>query len=202
MSDFLELVYLVLFRPREALRRLREGVPWWWAVAVFYGVYFFGQTLNLAAGPAWPETLPLPLGLDSAALARFLFLLGIPLALVFWFLEAAVWHLLAQFFGGQGRGTTLFLALGFTNLPLLLGQGAGALLGLSGQNFWPTLLVGASAVWVFVLQVMAVKEMHGLSAGRALTVVLLPFAALLILTLMSLALLGPFTSAEIFRQLP
>lgn len=202
MSDLLELVYLVLFRPREALLRLREGVPWWWAVAVFYGVYFFGQGLNLATGPEWEETLTSVVTLDGGVLTRAFFILGIPLALVFWFLEAAVWHLLAQFFGGQGRGTTLFLALGFTNLPLLIGQGAGALLRLGGQGFWSTLLVWASAIWVFVLQVMTVREVHGLSGSRALAVVLLPLAVVLLLTIISLAVFLPLIPVEIFRQLP
>lgn len=202
MSDFFELIYLFFFRPREAWPRLREGIPWWWSVAVFCGVYLFGQALDLAAGPAEVEGLPLPPGFDAAALRRVFAVLGLPLALILWFLEAAVWHLLAQFFGAQGRGTTLFLALGFTTLPLLIGQGADALLSLGAGASWSRLLTAVSAVWAFVLQVMAVKETHGLSTGRALAVVLFPLAVLVVMAVATLAMLVPLISPVIFRQLP
>lgn len=193
--DFLNLVYLVFTQPRLAFRQLKEGVPGWWAVAVFGGVQLFGQTLNLA----WSRDLPLTLPFRSELLASALLLLSIPAALLVWFLEAASWHLLAQLFGGRGWGPALFFALGFAHLPLIFGYGLGAVLRLFGHHgaAYPAALLG-SYLWVLVLEILAVQEVHELSAGRSLAVVLLLPAFLGIVALLGLLALWPALSLGLF----
>jgi hypothetical protein len=192
MRELLELVYLVFARPRAVFARIREGVPWWWAVVVFCGVQAFGQSLGglslVGSQGLLGETLP---GMPED-LFRHWWALSLPLALGYWFVKAAVWHLLAEFLGGEGRSTNLFFCLGFASLPLVVGYAvaglvrlAGGAYGLLAPGFW--LLAG---LWALALEVMSVQETYALSGGRALMVVVLPIAALAGLGLAALAALG------------
>ncbi|MGB9886601.1 MAG: Yip1 family protein [Moorellales bacterium] len=192
MRELLELVYLGFVRPRSVFRRIREGVPWWWAAAVFGGVQIFGQTLGAMSLDGLQSCLGGVLAEMPEGLLRYGWGLYFPLALAYWWVKTAVWHLMAEFLGGEGRGTNLFFSLGFAGLPLTVGYAGAGLVRLVGDAYWLLapgfwLLAG---LWTLGLEVMAVQETYGLSGGRALLVVALPVVVLGGLGLVALVSLG------------
>ncbi|MCR4419513.1 MAG: Yip1 family protein [Clostridia bacterium] len=203
MKELLELVFLIFARPRSALRRIREGVPWWWPVVVFCLVQLFTQSVGLATGIG---DLSGDLGGASSPLAetvaRQAWVLGVPLALTYWFSKAAIWHLLAEFLGGRGSGSALFSCLGFASVPLLVGYGVAGVLGTAGAAFgagaWFFCLL--AGIWVLILEVLALQEVYSLSGSRALAVVAIPLVVLVVLVLIGVALLAPAVP-ELFGEM-
>lgn len=202
MDEFLALIYLFFVRPQAALAKVKQGTPWWWSVAVFAGVYLLGQGLDLATGPDWPEAALPRFLTDPGVLGRVQLFLGLPAAFALWFLTAAVWHLLAQLLGGRGGGRAFFLGLGFTQLPLLAGQTAGGVCRLLGWGAGWTVFLLAASGWVLLLQYLAVREVHGLSVGRALGVMVLPFIFVACFAFLSLVLLASFIPVEMLPRFP
>ncbi len=173
---FLETIYGVFFSPVAAFEAIAENPPVGQAVLFFLIV----QMLSLINGVAMVrEQFPNLLG---SAFISFLPIMILAMALIGWFFNASVLQLLAEFLGGKGRGRQLFTALGFTYAPSLFSAPVSLLIG---EN-WPraaNLLTFALTVWVVVLTVLAVRSVHGLSTGKSIWTVLIPFISIVLLVL-------------------
>ncbi|MBI5244002.1 MAG: YIP1 family protein [Elusimicrobia bacterium] len=94
-------------------------------------------------------------------------------------LMTALFHLIADAAGGEGRASSLFVLLGFSSLgwSLLLPAALLCRAALPGA-FWPLPLLmlsaGLVALW---LRVRSVKDNYGIGLGMAWLVVILPYAA-------------------------
>ena len=107
---------------------------------------------------------------------------------VFFLIGQGVYYLLARAFGGQGT----FLAQGYTTLlfqtPLTIVSLAISLLTLfffilaPPVQYLGTLFSSALSIYIIVLQIFAIMAVHRLSGGRAAATVLIPLAALLVLS--------------------
>lgn len=145
-----------------------------------------------------------PAGKLSSSLVVLLLLMFVALQFTGWFLGAAVLQLMAELMGGEGRGRTLLALLALANLPMAF-QPPAALIGrLAGSGAAELLLSTALRVWSLVLAVIAIRESHLVSTGRAVLVLLLPLAAvvtliLLVAVLASAALLAPFLGGHLGR---
>jgi hypothetical protein len=173
MTTIFENVYDVIFQPRTAFRRLAADRPFRQAGMVFFlsvlipaaPLYF---TMNFAAG--------LIMGLQ---------LIG---GLLVWFFSAAVWGLAAEFFGGVGRSSSLFLALGFTHMPRILlvpGLVVASIMPSAIKTVWEVLLVAGVFFWTLLLDIIAIRETYALSGAKAALVVILPLLIMLIILIIA-----------------
>ena len=137
--------------------------------------YFLAESLGV--GDHW---MPL---LQQAS--SFMALVSFILNMLWWLVIAALFHLLAEFLGGSGRGIATFTVYGLAGLPAVLMIPIQSLeIIFSGQAFFTTLsTVGTLAVnlWGIVLLVIGLRETHQLSTGRSVLVLLTPWLLLLVL---------------------
>jgi len=102
----------------------------------------------------------------------------------------ALLHLIADALGGQGRASSLFVLLGLSDLGWALLLPAALLSrALLPGSLWPFPLMFLFAGTVtLLLRIRSVKDNYGIGLGRAWLAVLLPYAALFVLSLLGLAL--------------
>jgi hypothetical protein len=171
MGPFLELLYDVLFSPAAAMRQIAVRRPVGQAVAAFLlsivipamAIYFAVQ--STVAGK-W---------------AGAFFAVGVCLRLIMWFVGSAVLHLIAEFFGGRGSALGLFAAIGFAHVPLIFMVPLAVAAMLLPAGAAPLALATgglALVLWVLALTVVAIEGVHGLSAAKAVLVLLTPLLAL------------------------
>jgi Yip1 domain len=107
---------------------------------------------------------------------------------IFFLIGQGVYYLLARAFGGQGT----FLAQGYTTLlfqtpltivSLVIGALTLALFILAPPvQYLGSLFSSALSIYIIVLQIFAIMAVHRLSGGRAAATVLIPLAALVVLS--------------------
>ncbi len=108
-------------------------------------------------------------GIGSAIVGAIIFA---PLGLL---IATGVFHLIAKVFGGTGDFMSLLRPLGHGYAPAALGL--IPIVGLLGS------------IWVLVCSVIAVREVHGLSTGAAIAVVLIPAALMILLVVFAIVAL-------------
>lgn len=191
----LDAIIGVITQPAQTLRRIAQVRPWLQALVVYIGVAVLDGLTSLT----FPRS-----GLDTGAAGSpalgtgaesflhtitapgFLFgstlVLG-PLALL---LETAVLYLVGRLLGGHGPFSGLFSTFAFAVVPMLILAPVTAVLNLAGSALAVGLIRGllatAAGIWVFVLQVLAIRESLSLSTGRAVAVIVIPFAVVVILS--------------------
>jgi len=194
--DFLELVYGVLFDPVETMGIVAKRPPVGLVFLVFTILSVSGVTVGLLAA-----SQALTTGLYDAGLKHFLPVSRtlIPLGVIFglfwvylkWFGYSAFIHLVAELLGGRGAATGVFAVVGLAGLPAVfmvpvnllsywLGTGGLIIIVLAGL---------ATGIWSAVLLVIGLKQVHGLTTGRSVLVVLSPFLTLLALAIIMIAAL-------------
>ncbi len=170
MGPFLELLYDVIFSPAAAMRQIAARRPVGQAFVAFL------LSIVIPAGAIY-------FVLQATATGKFagaFFAAAVCVRLLMWFVGSAVLQLIAELFGGQGTAVGLFAAIGFAHLPfifavplavagLLLPAGAAAMLFAAG--------VLVLIFWVLALTVIAIQGVHGLSAAKAVLVLLTPLLA-------------------------
>ncbi|MCL6448329.1 MAG: YIP1 family protein [Armatimonadetes bacterium] len=186
-QGFLELVYGVLFEPSATFSRIkdRERLPVGRTVIIF--------TLANVAVSLMSATVTSRLmyfhavdgaGVLMRSVAPAMAVLGLFFQYAKWFFYSGLLHLLAEFFGGRGRALGVFVVSGLASLPAVFTVPVNFLLLLFGVrgftlSFFVYLFSVVAVVWGAVLLVLGIREVHGLSTGRAVAVVLLPLGAAL-----------------------
>jgi len=181
---FLETVYGVLFDPAATFRRMREEPPLGLTIGVVTLVNAataLMSVLTVGALPGGPSEFEVTL----SRLAPVIALAGFLLWYLKWLGYGAVLHLTAQLLGGEGGPRTTLVAYGLTGLPslfLLPLQGLMAVLrpGGTAESLLTAVFGLAVFIWSVVLLVLALREMHNLTTGRAVAVVAAPAAVLLL----------------------
>ncbi|MHB1125860.1 MAG: YIP1 family protein [Bacillota bacterium] len=187
-NSYLETLYGMFFTPSSTLGYVIRKKPYLWAVLTMLGVTLFTSLMSLAASLPIDGQLASEFGEFSPYLAQFSTNLGYVVAIiaiisvpVCWFFLSAVLHLLAEFFSEQGDGKGLFVALGFANLPLVLGSVFSFLaraVGLGGSVGF--ILQFAALVWVIVLHIIAMRVNYELNVGQAMVILFLPLVTLIL----------------------
>lgn len=182
-----DLLYGVLASPAKTLRQISERHPLGWAILIVILISPLGAiTLEQ------PEFLKLGRG--------SLILLYMSLSAIMWPIWAGLMHLMARLLRGQGDYLGLLCALGFAGLPRIFVAPLallGRLLGIFGTLLE---LLGnlALGVWMLVLGVLAVRETHGLSTGRAVAAFLIPSAVIgIIIGIIAVSLILPEMLKEV-----
>ena len=164
----MDILYDVLFSPRAALRvvveqRLTKQALW---------VFFFSVLLSGSAFLIGTE--------EAGALGRLLFFVYVAWSFLMWVGGSALMHLVAEWYGGNGRATDMFATLGFVQLPRII-----ALPLLVTASFLPPAICDAASAtvfttiffWVLILHITALEAVYDFTAKRAFAVLFTIYAA-------------------------
>lgn len=107
---------------------------------------------------------------------------GIPMAIAGMFISAGIMHLFVMMFGGRGGYAATFRALCYSHIPSTVVSLAGVLvagllLAVTKSPFMLVLMylpMLAGGIWSLVVTIIAMRELHWMSTGRAAGAVLTP----------------------------
>ncbi len=195
----MEVIYQLFTSPVLAMRRVSRERP--------LGLAFLIVILAILSNQiAW--LLILPKGTGQAKISLSLGLI-IQLMVAFGglFLLAAIFHLMANLWGGSGRGASLYSISCFALIPIWLMTPLAIMLKPLGvAKFLLLPLFGMIIlVWTAALFVLGIREVHHLPWGKAVAAFIIPLMgasfALVILLTLSLATLF-LAAADLFQTLP
>lgn len=184
----------VITQPVRTLRQIALARPWPQALALYIGLAVLQGLASLTFPSADLDTSVVGSPamdpgarefLETLTSPGFMFgsaLIGSPLLLI---IETGVFYLVGRLLGGRGSFSGLLSTSAFASVPLLIMAPVTAVLNLGGSAFAINLIQGlvgiATGIWILVLQVLAIRESLALSTGRAIAVMLIPFAVLVLL---------------------
>lgn len=189
-----DLVYGILFEPVKTYQKVVAKPPLWTVFFLVTGLSILLAVMSvftpadlLTEELAKEAMVPAEIQMFIEAIAPFWAVSEVVFGILFWFVAAALLHLVAEFYGGQGRAKASFAVCGLAGLPavfLLPIQGLeivfpnAAIIGfLSGVA---TLAVFA---WGVILLIVGFQETHKFSAGRSLVVIITPWVVVVFLTI-------------------
>ena len=184
-DQIIEWLYGVLTRPVQTLNEIAREKP---ANAAFL-IYLAVTVLSVLASLYNEQTMQAfqDLMRETGISIPFSVIIAATLliAIVSIFLMTGVLQLLARLFKGSGGYWNLFSAYAFANFPLIIGVPitfVSGFLGAVGEILAGLISLGLS-IWVLVLQVIAVRESHGLSTGASVWVYILQLVILFVIPL-------------------
>ena len=169
-EKLLEWLYGVLASPVRTLNEIAREKPVGLAFLVYLGVAVLVMASNIFGdeGFAVMEESMAELGIF---IASPVIMIGTAIfAVVSIFILTALLHLFARLFGGAGGYWNLFSAYAFADFPMIISAPItliAAYTGTVGAIFGGLITFGLS-IWVIVLQVIALRESHGLSTGASI----------------------------------
>jgi hypothetical protein len=101
-----------------------------------------------------------------------------------WIVIAGILHVVAKILGGKGAFAEMLVLMGFAMLPNIFQAPIGLVVILSGGLAGAFIAMGLGsilAIWILILDVLAIREAHKFSTGRAIATLVLPFAVLIVL---------------------
>lgn len=167
MGSIWDILYDLLFEPRSAMTKIAEQKN-------------AGQAVIVALLGILLPILAVGFGIKNTGMATMIYVMAgikIVVSILLWMIGSAIWHLIAEFFGGKGTAVGLFAALGFAHLPRIFIVPLWALIALMPQSSQTVLMVIAMLTilsWSLALDVVAIKEVHQLSTAKAILVMLMP----------------------------
>jgi len=110
-------------------------------------------------------------------------------AVVVLLIGAGIYHVIARLLGGRNSYVFMLQALGFTTLPNVLAAPIYVLQRFVNVSSLVVLVNWAITAWTAVLGVIAIREVYGLSTGRAVVAYLIPVVVGLVLIVALMGLL-------------
>jgi hypothetical protein len=98
-----------------------------------------------------------------------------------WLVFAGICHIVAKLLGGKGTFTEMLVLMGFASLPNIFQAPIGLIAMLSGGLTGAIVLGSFLAIWVLILDVLAIREAQKFSTGRAIATFVLPIVVLAVL---------------------
>ncbi len=201
---FLELIYGVLFEPVDTFRRIAPEPP---ILLTLFIVTFVNLATSLMGVLTYRSIAPRGFTEWEAMLTvllPFLTLIGFFWWYLKWLGYGAVLHLVAQLLGGANGPKATLAVYGLASLPGLFLLPVEALIIIAGLGETASARLMAPAglgvwVWSLVLLVIGLREVHGFTTGRAVGVVALPVAAVVVLVFVTVVILGIGLSASLAR---
>lgn len=180
-EKLVEWLYGVLASPVRTLNEIAREKPVGLALLVYLGVAALVMVSNLLGEQGY-----LVLEESMAELGLFipasLFVVGAAvITVVSIFIITLLLHLLARLFGGTGGYWNLFSAYAFAEFPLIISVPVTLITvyaGLVGSILGGLITFGLS-IWVIVLQVIALRESHGLSTGASIGAYIIHFVIII-----------------------
>jgi len=167
MGSLFDTLYDILFQPLIAMKNIGEQKPISQAIIAFLGSIVL---------PIWALYFSLKM-IDMPEMVNVVIAIKVVSGIMIWAMGSAIWHLIAEFFGGRGSAVGLFAALGFVYIPWIFIIPLWALTTLmptSSKVLLMTISVLAVLLWSLYLHVIAIKEVHQLSTATSVLVMLTP----------------------------
>ena len=190
MGNLFDVLYDVLFQPQIAMQTIAARKNIGQAIVVFL--------LSILI-PIWAMYF----GMQATGMSAMIHVMigGKVLGgIIMWFMGTAVWHLIAEFYGGRGTALGLFSTLGFSHFPqvFIVPLWVFAALMPGGVK---TMIMAVSALgvlfWSLFLTIKAIKEVYQFSTARAVLVMATPILAILIVLGIVFTFIG-----SAFTQMP
>ncbi|MGB2842171.1 MAG: Yip1 family protein [Halobacteriota archaeon] len=186
MTDLLENIFGTLFSPASTFRRMLEERTTVTIAAIIVliagicsgagSILMQNAVMSLFAEFPGFEVVPLS---PAASI-----ILSVVIGFIGWVVIAGVLHVVAKILGGKGVFTEMLVLMGFAALPNVFQAPIGLVVilygGLAGA-FISLGLSGILAIWILILNVLAIREAHKFSTGRAIATLVLPFVVLIVL---------------------
>ena len=173
-----DILYDLLFEPHSAMGK----------IAIQRNA---GQALIVALFSILLPIVAVGFGMKHTGMWTMIYvMIGIKIvaSILVWIIGAAIWHLIAEFFGGRGTAVGLFSALGFAHLPRVFIVPLWAFISVMPENSKNILMVIAVLMilfWSVMLDVVAIKEVHQLTTAKAVLVMIVPLLMVGLLCLVS-----------------
>lgn len=183
MGSLFENLYDVLFEPKVGMKNMAAEKN----VGQALGVFLCSMII-----PIWA----LYFGFKAAGLStmiHMMMMLKVIGSLIIWIMGAAIWHLVAELFGGRGTAVGLFVTLGFAHIPRIFMVPLWAIITVmpaSSKNVLLFLSVLLLLFWSFYLDIVAIREVHQLSTAKSVLVMLTPMLVMGILCAMAVVFIG------------
>jgi len=186
MTDLLENIFGTLFSPASTFRRMLEERTTVTIAAIIVliacicsgagSILMQNAVMSLFAEFPGFEVVPLS---PAASI-----ILSVVIGFIGWVVVAGVLHVVAKILGGKGVFTEMLVLMGFATLPNVFQAPIGLVAVLSGGLTGAFISLGLSgilAIWILILDVLAIREAHKFSTGRAIATLVLPFVVLIVL---------------------
>ena len=194
MTDLLENIFGTLFRPASTFRRMLEertsvitaaiivliacicsGAGSILTQSVFMSMFAEFPGFEPATAPSFEEMMFSP----TASMT-----LSVVGGFISWVVITGILHVVAKILGGKGAFTEMLVLMGFAMLPNIFQAPIGLIAIFSGGLAGALIAIGLGgilAIWVLILDVLAIREAHKFSTGRAIATLVLPFVVLMVL---------------------
>ena len=186
MADLLENIFGTLFSPASTFRRMSEERT---SVTIAAIVVLIACICS-GAGSILTQSAFMSLFAEFPGFEEMVFspiasmTMSVVGGFIGWVVIAGILHVVAKILGGKGAFTEMLVLMGFAMLPNIFQAPIGLIAifsgGLAGA-FIAIGLVGILAIWVLILDVLAIREAHRFSTGRAIATLVLPFVVLMVL---------------------
>ncbi len=192
---FAELIYGVIFNPGATFARVSRENHLFNGFVIFLSVTLLGSVVSFLGARDFSDLPPELAGAFTEA-GPFIGVLAIVLAFISWFIQAGVLQVFAELLGGRGRALQVLTVLALAGIPKAFAV-PFQVLGFFFAGSMVSTFLGAAVslsviIWSIVLMVTGLKEVHGLSAGRAAAVLALPLGTLGLALLIIAASLAGF----------
>ena len=186
MADLLENIFGTLFSPASTFRRMSEERTSVTTAAIVVLI----ACICSGAGSILTQSAFMSLFAEFPGFEEMVFspiasmTLSVVFGFILWVVIAGILHVVAKVLGGKGAFTETLVLMGFAMLPNIFQAPIGLIAifsgGLTGA-FIAMGLGGILAIWVLILDVLAIREAHKFSTSRAIATLVLPFAVLVVL---------------------
>lgn len=183
MGSLFENLYDVLFQPKVGMKNIGEKKHVGQAVSIFFCSMLI---------PIWALSFSFK-DVGSSMMIPMMAFIKVIASLGIWVMGVAVWHLVAEFFGGRGTAVGLFVSFGFAHIPRIFMIPLWALACVMPGNSKTVVLaisVFLLVFWSLYLDVIAIREVHQLSTAKSILVLMAPMLAVGLLCIMSVIFLG------------
>ncbi len=194
-----DIIYGTLFEPVKTMKMIVQKPPVGTTVIIIVllslvelltGLYTStrGGPSNLGLDMGMPFRQAMEFSRALRAAAPVLAVLGVLFYFIKWFFYSALLHLLAEFFGGQGKARTVFTVYGLASLPTVffIPLNVLAILLFPSVSTAVTTIAGLGVfIWGVILLTIGLREAHQMSTGRTLAVIFTPMVTALVLVVIS-----------------
>lgn len=189
MADLLENIFGTLFRPASTFRRMLEERT----TVTIAAIIVLIAGICSGAGSILMQNAVMSLFAEFPGFEVVLLspaasiILSVVIGFIGWVVTAGILHVVAKILGGKGVFTEMLVLMGFAALPNVFQAPIGLVVVLYGGLTGAFIALGLSgilAIWILILNVLAIREAHKFSTGRAIATLVLPFVVLIVLVFM------------------
>ncbi len=186
MADLLENIFGTLFSPASTFRRMSEERT---SVTIAAIVVLIACICS-GAGSILTQSAFMSMFAEFPGFEEMMFspiasmTLSVVVGFIGWVVIAGIFHVVAKILGGKGAFTEMLVLMGFAMLPNIFQAPIGLVAIFSGGLTGALIAIGLGgilAIWVLILDVLAIREAHKFSTGRAIATLVLPFVVLMVL---------------------